>query len=146
MPTAESRRHNGQRQVAEAMRPAIDVMGSEITLRDAFEQAHKSDFQSWPIMDKGRVVGVVGLARIEEAMANDEGAKKLRDIVTTGNFSHVHPDQPLHLALERMGIANLDVLPVVSRADIHELLGVVAMQDILDLLRIRHRDRGKSER
>src|SRR5271156_6261750 len=37
LPTAESRRHNGQRQVAEAMRPAIDVMGSEITLRDAFE-------------------------------------------------------------------------------------------------------------
>ncbi len=44
---------------------------------------------------------------------------------------HVHPDHSLGLALERMGEAHLDVLPVVSRANIHLVLGEVTLQDIL---------------
>ncbi len=44
---------------------------------------------------------------------------------------HVHPDHSLAVALERMGDAHLDVLPVVSRANIHLVLGEVALQDIL---------------
>ena len=143
LPGVETRRQ-GQRQVAEAMRAATDVMRSQITLHDALEWAHKSDLRAWPVIDEEGVVGVVGLARIEEAMANGEGAKKLRDIVATGDFPHVHADQPLHLALERMGAANLDVLPVVSRANIHELLGVVLMNDVLDLFGIKYRERRES--
>jgi len=144
LPGAETRRRQGQRQVAEAMRAATDVMGSQITLRDALEWAHKSDFHAWPVIDEGGVVGVVGLARIEEAVANGEGAKKLRDIIATGDFPHVHADQPIHLALERMGAAKLDTLPVVSRANIHDLLGVVVMNDVLDLFGIQYRDRRES--
>jgi hypothetical protein len=35
----------------------------------------------------------------------------------------VHVDHSLHFALERMGAAQLDTLPVVSRADVHKLEG-----------------------
>ena len=31
-----------------------------------------------------------------------------------------------------MGAAHLDVLPVVSRADVHKLEGTVTLQDVLD--------------
>ncbi len=136
LPSAKTRQRQGQREVAQALRAATDVMPSQITLRDAFEWAHKSDFHAWPVIDEGGVVGVVSLARIEQAMANGEGAKKLRDIVDTGDFPHVHPDQPLHLALERMGAAKLDILPVVGRANIHDLLGIVVMRDVLNLFGI----------
>jgi len=37
----------------------------------------------------------------------------------------------LELALERMGAARVDVLPVVSRANIHDLLGLVRLRDVL---------------
>jgi CIC family chloride channel protein len=144
LPGAETHGRHRQRQVADAMRAGTDVMQSQITLREAFERAHKSDFQAWPVIDEGGVVGVVSLARIEEAMANGEGAKKLSDIVPAGNFPHVHPDQPLHLALERMGAAKLEILPVVSRANIRDLLGVVVMHDVLNLFGIEHRDRRES--
>jgi len=40
-------------------------------------------------------------------------------------------DHSLHLALERMGAAQLDTLPVVSRADVHKLEGIVTLQDVL---------------
>ena len=45
--------------------------------------------------------------------------------------SYIHVDQPLSLALERMGSAGVDVLAVVSRADRSEILGVVTLQAVL---------------
>jgi CIC family chloride channel protein len=36
------------------------------------------------------------------------------------------------VALERMSEAQLDLLPVVSRADIHKLEGIVTLRDVLD--------------
>jgi hypothetical protein len=36
------------------------------------------------------------------------------------------------LALERMGAARLDVLPVVSRTNIHQMLGIVVLSDVLN--------------
>jgi len=38
----------------------------------------------------------------------------------------------LNLALERMSESQLDVLPVVSRANIHELEGILTLRDVLD--------------
>jgi CBS domain-containing protein len=55
-------------------------------------------------------------------------------------FQHVHADHPLDVALERMGVAKVDVLPVVSRANIHLLLGVVALPDILNSFGVRSTD------
>jgi CBS domain-containing protein len=46
-------------------------------------------------------------------------------------FPHVHGDHTLDQALERMGAARLDVLPVVSRADIHKLEGIITLGDVL---------------
>jgi CIC family chloride channel protein len=48
------------------------------------------------------------------------------------SFPHLHVDHPLGVALERMGATQLDVLPVVSRADIHKMEGVVTLKDVLD--------------
>jgi CIC family chloride channel protein len=48
------------------------------------------------------------------------------------DFPHVHSDQKLDLALERMGTNQIEILPVVSRADVHKLEGVVTLRDVLD--------------
>jgi CBS domain-containing protein len=47
-------------------------------------------------------------------------------------------DHALHMALERMSTYHLDVLPVLHRADIHKLLGVVTLRDVLDAYDIDH--------
>jgi predicted transcriptional regulator len=99
-------------------------MRSEMTIREAFDRAHSTEFHAWPATDERGVVGVVGLDLLEKALANGEESKQLRDFVNALDFPHVHADQPLHLALERMGAARLDVLPVVSRANIHHMMGI----------------------
>jgi CIC family chloride channel protein len=138
LPGAEARQRYGQRQVSQAMRAAEEVMPSHLTVREAFERAHKTEFHSWPVIDVRGVVGIVALARIEQAMADGEEARELSDLVEPLNFPHVHADHPLYVALERMGAAKLDVLPVVSRANVHQLMGVVTLQDVLNSYGVLH--------
>ena len=65
--------------------------------------------------------------RVEEFLAAEsrDGPSSAEDI------PHVHPDHSLSLALERMGSSGLKVLPVVSRANVRQLIGIVALDDIL---------------
>jgi CBS domain-containing protein len=49
-------------------------------------------------------------------------------------------DHALHLALERMSAYHLDLLPVVHRADIHKLEGIVTLSDVLDSYGVNHMD------
>jgi CIC family chloride channel protein len=140
LPGAEDRRRHGRRQVSQAMRAVTEVMRPQLTVLEAFERAHKTEFHSWPVADERGIVGIVSLSRLEQAMTDGEETKQLKDLVGTLDFPHVHADQPLHLALERMGAANLDVLPVVSRANIHLLMGVVVLLDVLDSYGVKHRE------
>jgi CBS domain-containing protein len=48
------------------------------------------------------------------------------------NSAHLHPDHTLGFALERMGETKLKVLPVVSRANVHQVLGMVRLEDVLE--------------
>jgi CBS domain-containing protein len=47
------------------------------------------------------------------------------------SLAHVHPDHPLSVALSRMGETGHATLPVVSRANAQEILGIVTLADIL---------------
>ncbi len=77
------------------------------------------------------MIGVINLSRLERELA--EGAdKKLGELVDAQVFPHVHSDQGLDLALERMGASQIEILPVVSRADVHKLEGIVTLRDVLD--------------
>ena len=87
LPGAAARRRHGQRQVSQVMRAATEVMPSDMTVREAFERAHKTEFHSWPVADERGVVGIVGLARIEQAMADGEETKQLGDL-STRQISH----------------------------------------------------------
>jgi CIC family chloride channel protein len=132
LPGAKTLRSHNQRLTFQVMRPPTAVMRSEMTIREAFDQAHSAEFHAWPVTDDRGVVGVIGLDLLEKALANGEETRPLKDFVKALDFPHVHADHPLHVALERMGVAKLDVLPVVSRANIHRLLGVVVLTDVLN--------------
>ena len=52
----------------------------------------------------------------------------------------MHMDHSLNMALDRMGSSQLDVLPVVSRANVHKLEGIVTLRDVLKLYGLTERD------
>ena len=130
LPRAETRRRYGQRQVRRVMQAANQLLPAGITVREALEQVRSSEIRTWLVGDRRGVIGVINLARLEQELA-ESADQKIGKLVEAVVFPHVHPDQGLDLALERMGANQIDILPVVNRADIHKLEGVVTLRDIL---------------
>jgi CIC family chloride channel protein len=140
LPTAKTRQRSGQRQAVRIMQIASQLLPAEITVREALEQAPSSEFRTWLVMDRRGVVGVINFARLERELG--EGAdKKLGALVDPLVFPHVHPDQGLDLALERMGANQIEILPVVNRADVHKLEGILTLRDVLDSYGVSPPDR-----
>src|SRR5712664_3610205 len=131
LPTAESRIGAGQRQVSHAMRPADEVLKTEMTTQEALERVSGSTLRAWPASDQRGVVGIVTLAALQKAVADGLSNTTLVDLIERREFPHLHADHSLTVALERMGAAGVDALPVVSRAAVHKLEGIVAVQDVL---------------
>jgi CIC family chloride channel protein len=131
LPTAETLREHGQRQVSKAMVAAADLLAAELTVKEAIEKISTSKFRAWPVVDKRGVVGVISMLTLEKELALNP-TKLLGEFVNPLVFPHVHSDQSLDLALNRMGTAQLELLPVVNRANIHKLEGVITLNDVLD--------------
>ncbi len=130
LPTAATRQQHGRRQVRKLMQTASLLLPAEITVRDTLERVRASEVRAWLVTDRRGVIGVINFARLEGELA--EGAdKKLGELVDAQDFPHVHADQGLDLALERMGANQIEILPVVNRADVHKLEGIVTLRDIL---------------
>jgi CIC family chloride channel protein len=131
LPSAEMRHGHGQRRVVRVMRTATDVLPAQLTVREALERIRSSEFSARPVTDRRGVVGVVSQATLQRELA-EGAAKPIAELVDPLTFPHVHKDQTLDAALNRMGAARVEVLPVVNRADIHKLEGVITLDDVLD--------------
>jgi CIC family chloride channel protein len=132
LPSAETRQQQGQRRVIHAMRTATEILAAQMTVGEALEKTQSSQFRSWPVVDERGVVGIVSQSSLQHALAEGAATRRLTELVDSPDFPHVHVDQSLHFALERLGAAQLDALPVVSRADVHKLEGIITLHDILD--------------
>lgn len=132
LPRVETRRRSRQRQVRQVMRPASEILQAGGPLPEALERMRESPEQTWLVSDRGAIVGLLTRAQLERASAEAGAAKQVGDLVPPGEFPHLHADHSLDLALDRMGAIHVDLLPVVSRANIHELVGVVRLADVLE--------------
>jgi chloride channel protein, CIC family len=92
---------------------------------------HANEFEASLVADERGIIGVLNFSTLEQEFAQSAD-KKLADLVNTIVFPHVHSDQGLDLALERMGANQLDIVPVVSRANVHKLEGIVTLRDVLN--------------
>src|SRR5882762_734414 len=133
LPTAETRQQGVQRRVVHAMCEVTEVLSAEMTVQEALEKSKSSKFHAWPVCEERGVIGVISLQKLKRLNNDGLGSSRLSEFAVADNFPHVHSDHPLHLALDRMGTSQLDLLPVVSRANVHHLEGVVMLRDVLAL-------------
>lgn len=150
LPTAESRSDQGRVRVSQVMRPAPVLLAPTISVSSAMERVtdHRADepkkaalLDAWPVGEGRELVGMIQRSQLQQAVSHGDSNKTLAEIGDAGfdlrhadaeEFPHVHPDHTLSLALERMGTTKLHVLPVVSRADVRQLLGIVVLADVLE--------------
>jgi chloride channel protein, CIC family len=133
LPTGESRQLEGQRRVVRAMRVPTEILSAEMTVQEALEKVKPSKYSTWPVCDERGVMGVISLRNLQQAVNDGSANKRLSECLGAGEFPHLHSDDALHLALDRMGASQLDLLPVVSRANVHQLEGIVTLQGVLAL-------------
>ncbi len=129
----------GQRhlQVRLAMHPPGETLSPQVTIAEAVAWSKGVNSSTWPVTDDRGVWGVVSLAQLEKVLSDGGDKKKVSEVVEMRAFPHMHSDQSLDLALERMGATGFDLLPVVSRARIHDLEGVVTLIDVLRAFGVR---------
>jgi CIC family chloride channel protein len=145
LPNQSDRDESNFRTVMQVMRTAPLVLPGELTLREAAETIQKSNaglvdghpedtsrYRNWPVADKDFFVGMIGKETIDQAVSDGRGDRPLITAVQTMNVPYAHADQPLFLVLDTMSKTHLDVLPVVRRADLHTLVGIVTLRDVLD--------------
>jgi len=130
LPSAEARQRQNLRRVKRVMRPPSQVLPAEIGIGEALQRVRATGLRSWLITDRQGVIGVMNLETLVQHAAENSG-RRLAEVIPE-EFPHVHSDQGLDLALERMGANHLEILPVVSRADVHQLEGVVTLRDVLE--------------
>jgi CBS domain-containing protein len=121
--------------VARVMKPPDEVLSADLTVAEAIERLHAAVRHCFVVVDKRGVIGVVNSRTLEEGAAKNP-EQKLQEIVGVLSFPHVHADQGLDRALERMGANHVDLLPVVNRGDIYRLEGIVTLSDVLNAYQI----------
>jgi len=141
LPTVESRPERSRMRVATAMRRHPQTLPPPMRIHDALAATSDSLLDAWPVIDDQGLCAMVERVQLEAAVMAGQGDQPLASLLGGGPslhraesaaLPHLHPDHSLTLALERMGAMRSNVLPVVSRANVRHLLGVITLQDVLD--------------
>ncbi len=121
------------------VRVADVMVRGVITLRDALsfpailERLRQHPFTSFPVTDDdNRLVGILGYGELREVLTSErpETALTARDLMRTPPPVS-YPDETLTEVTEKFTLAGVGRLPVVSRTDPAELLGVIFHSDVL---------------
>ena len=125
-------RQQARRQVNQILQPAGQVLSAGETVQRAVELAREAPLRTWIVSDSRGVLGLLTREQLESAASRGNLDAPVSTSLKAGEFPHVHADHSFDDVLDRMGAFRVDVLPVVSRANIHQLVGVVRLQDVLE--------------
>ena len=146
LPSVQSRSAPARIQVRQAMRAAPDVLTPDEDVATALGQVTGGLFEAWPVSGEEGLWGMVRNVDLEEAVRSGPPERTLAEMLggtfpggppDPENLPHVHPDHNLSIALERMGSTGLHALPVVSRANVRVLMGIVLLEDVLGTYGVR---------
>ncbi|HEY4954950.1 MAG TPA: chloride channel protein [Gemmatimonadaceae bacterium] len=147
LPTAAFRGGAPGLNLTMAIREAPEPLSPAMAIAEAGARVEGTELESWPVADEQGLLGMVRVSDIADAITSSEPGLTVVTIMErarkkpgagTRGTPHVHGDQPLGLALARMGESGHRVLPVVSRANARILLGIVTLADVLKVYGVAH--------
>jgi CIC family chloride channel protein len=118
--------------VGEAMTTHVDTVSADMELQELELALAETHHHGFPVLDEGgELFGVVTLQDLSRAKERGswEG-RKVREIATQSMLT-IYPDEPMWVALKRLGTRDVGRLPVVDRGNPRRLLGLIRRSDIV---------------
>jgi H+/Cl- antiporter ClcA/CBS domain-containing protein len=123
--------------VREVMRTNIAVVSANISTKDlaaSLRTDHRRSQRLLPVVDdEGRLTGVLTRGDLQKFLEEHPGegdGRPLSELVRA-NPEKAYPDEPLRVVVERMAETGLTRLLVVERKDPNQLVGIIALNDLL---------------
>lgn len=111
------------------MHTDMALLSPDLTIDQARHLAAQSGAPTYLVGADHQLVGSVSFEQLEKARDSGMADRTLWSIVNHA-FVHAHSDHPIDVVLERLAQSG-GVLPIVSRADVHLLEGVVTVEGLL---------------
>jgi len=126
LPSMEEERELPLLRVEDAMRSAVgQTLSGEMTLREAQQRVQGSAHEFF-VVDLSGEWGGISRSTLLNTAADPE--TRLSHVLVE-SIPYLHPDHPLDTALRMIG--EWPLLPVVHRAEVQNLLGVVSLEDVM---------------
>ena len=124
------------------MTPAVQTVTRQVTLRDLEALFERHDFNAFPVVEAGKVIGIVTKFDFLQAFAfttnqivphfDDLMRRTVADVMTEA-VVHVEPTAPLTRVLQLMVSLKSRGLPVISSDG--QLLGMISREDVMRALK-----------
>ncbi|HTA28145.1 MAG TPA: chloride channel protein [Bacteroidia bacterium] len=128
--------------VGHVLKEEVNVLGMNNTIGDArkfiLENDEKRQFTTFAIVDEdGDLYGIIGMQEIFNK--NNDESEELGKFAKTNPVS-IYEDEILKSAVDKMLAHNLEILPIVSRMKINQLVGILSYRDILEAYELREKE------
>ena len=115
--------------VEQVMRRDYIALDSDTHVLTLANLMAKRLFLDYPVLEHGKLVGIVDVSRLLDAILNNQDVS-IKEIADT-RIIVSYPQDSVHQALETMHQNNLGALPVVDDEKTSKLLGVLTWSDVL---------------
>ena len=134
LPSMEEQREEDVLRVEDAMQESEGpVLSADDSISKALEQVDHTENEDLLVRLGASGWSTVTKEHLRMMTAEGKGADNLASVLLIKHVPVLHPDHPLEMALRY--VDRWPVVPVVSRADIRQLEGVVTQRDVLERYR-----------
>jgi predicted transcriptional regulator len=114
------------------MHTEVLLIATNASVAEAWQQVSHDEAPAYLVGTRDRLVGRIARERLAAAALSGAGAQPVRALLEDTHV-HVHPDHPIDVVLDRYDQSE-GLLPVVSRADVGRLEGVITLDSIVRIL------------
>jgi len=116
--------------VEEVMTKKVIPVKSELPLSALELLIEKTHHQGFPVVENGKLVGVVTFEDLRKVAVEKRGQIKVKDVLTK-HLTVTYPGVSVQTALDFMQEKNVGRLPVVDRDEPTRLVGIITRSDVM---------------
>lgn len=106
----------------------VQTVDASEKITDIIARIRRIAHEGYPVLDEGKVVGLLTLNRADKALEHGLKQATVRDVMEEGKIA-LSPDDPVSLLEETMVESKWGQIPIID--DSHKLIGIVTRTDLI---------------